>query len=154
MIVLRLFSLRSKAPDIIDLGDNIVLKKADFGVIAKLFRLIKYFRKQQDRGVIYEAFMGNNNIGFIQIHEESKEEINIPWLFVDHKYRGRGIATKMMRQMIKYSAESGYTRITLEVPGNSPDAYHIYEKLGFKITGKSTDKDNIWGGLTYMELKL
>ena len=154
MILERLYSLRSQAPDTISMGNNLVLKKSDFGVIAKLLRLIKPLKTMQDRGVLYDVYLDEKNIGYIQIHEESREELNIPWLMVDKKYRGQGIATRMMKQIITFAAKSGYKKITLEVPGNSPDARHIYEKLGFVVTHEDQDKDNIWGGLTDMELKL
>jgi hypothetical protein len=43
--------------------------------------------------------------------------------------------------------------MTLEVPGNAPDARHIYTKMGFKVTGEVDGgyKDPFWGGLTKME---
>jgi ribosomal protein S18 acetylase RimI-like enzyme len=48
--------------------------------------------------------------------------------------------------------------VTLEVPGNSPDARHIYTKLGFKVVKEATAKeiknDPVWGGLTDMKLDL
>ena len=48
----------------------------------------------------------------------------------------------------------GSKKLTLEVPGNSPDARHIYEKNGFKVTHEATkaeSEDDVWGGLTNME---
>ena len=44
--------------------------------------------------------------------------------------------------------------MTLEVPGNSPDARHIYEKIGFVAGEQISDEDDIWGGLTKMRLDL
>ena len=44
--------------------------------------------------------------------------------------------------------------MTLEVPGNSPDARHIYEKLGFVAQEQISGDDDIWGGLTSMKLDL
>ena len=42
-----------------------------------------------------------------------------------------------------------------EVPGDSPDVRHIYEKLGFKENGiLTTPEDQVWGGLTKMKLNL
>lgn len=54
---------------------------------------------------------------------------------------------------IKTSKKNGNKQITLEVPGNSPDARHIYEKNGF-VAGKSISEDDVWGGLTKMKRKL
>lgn len=44
-------------------------------------------------------------------------------------------------------------QLTLEVPTNSPDARHIYEKQGF-VAGKRISDDDVWGGLTEMKRKL
>ena len=52
---------------------------------------------------------------------------------------------------MQYAKDNGIKRVTLEVPGASPDAQHIYEKFGFKKTGQLTSND-MWGGLTSMEL--
>lgn len=59
-----------------------------------------------------------------------------------------------MRGVIKYAKDNGIDKLTLEVPGASPDALHIYEKLGFKVLDKVTGstEDDFWGGLTNMEL--
>lgn len=45
-------------------------------------------------------------------------------------------------------------QLTLEVPGISPDARHIYEKQGFEVVGQISDEDDVWGGLTSMKKNL
>lgn len=61
-----------------------------------------------------------------------------------------------MKGVKKYAEQEGYDKLTLEVPGNSPNARHIYEKLGFKEVSQlsSKEEDIIWGGLTRMELDI
>ena len=59
-----------------------------------------------------------------------------------------------MSGVVKYAKQEKFKQITLEVPGDSPDARHIYEKLGFKATKVISDEDDVWGGLTQMILKL
>ena len=149
MIIQRLYSLRSNAPEAIDLGEGIMLKKAKLGFLGRLLGHIKFIRKEQEKGVVYEAFFEDNEIGFIQIFDEGKGVLNISCLYVDKDQRGKGIATLMMEQIIKYAKNSGYSKVTLEVPGASKDARHIYEKLGFKEVRVEKDLD-----LTDMELDL
>lgn len=72
------------------------------------------------------------------------------------KERGKGYATAVLKETLSECKRRGYKQFTLEVPGNSPDARHIYEKLGF-IAGEqvsSADDDFVWGGLTKMKLDL
>lgn len=79
----------------------------------------------------------------------------INWISVSDKERGKGYASSALNTIIDDAKRMGHKKIKLEVPGNSPDARHIYEKAGFKDTGeKLGDDDDIWGGLTKMELDL
>lgn len=71
-------------------------------------------------------------------------------------YRGKGYSQAILTELIRFAKSQGYKYVTLEVPGRSPDARHIYEKLGFKDDGVLTtpEEDFYWGGLTRMKLKL
>nr|DAM54618.1 MAG TPA: N-acetyltransferase-like protein [Caudoviricetes sp.] len=58
-----------------------------------------------------------------------------------------------MNDVLKKGSELGVSKVTLEVPGISPDARHIYEKIGFKKNKRISDEDDVWGGLTSMTYK-
>lgn len=95
-----------------------------------------------------------NRVGDLQIYKESEDSLNVVWVGVDDAYRGRGYATAVMNGVTNFAKQNGLKQITLEVPGNSPDARHIYEKEGF-ITGRQISDDNdVWGGLTEMKKML
>ena len=95
-------------------------------------------------------------VGDLQLFKESKDSMNIVWVGVDDKYSGKGYAQVAMKSSINYAKKQGMKKVTLEVPGNSPNARHIYEKMGFKDTKVITTpkEDPAWGGLTGMELLL
>lgn len=59
-----------------------------------------------------------------------------------------------MDYVVKYGEKNGYKSVSLEVPGVSQDARHIYEKIGFNKVSAPVDEEDIWGGLTYMKKKL
>lgn len=88
--------------------------------------------------------------------EVSKDELNLPWLGIRSKERGHGYAQAVMDAAVEYGKSKGYKVITLEVPGDSPDARHIYEKKGFVATKvlSTPEEDFIWGGLTKMEYRI
>jgi ribosomal protein S18 acetylase RimI-like enzyme len=160
MVILRQKSfaaIRELVDEVKDLGD-IKLVKGEFGMIARLLRKIPYFRERQNRLLIYDVILKQTgkNIGMIEVNEDIPgTELNIVWLEIKTKNRGLGYATKVMEAIIQEAKRLGYKRITLEVPGNSPDAKHIYQKLGFKETGEVLgDENDIWEGLTCMELIL
>lgn len=95
--------------------------------------------------------------------KDDKDTVYMNWITVDESARGRGYASAVMAAAEEHSRVAGKKRMTLEVPSFSPDARHIYEKQGFKVTKeadprekdpKSKMYDPVWGGLTHMEKKL
>lgn len=95
------------------------------------------------------------NVGSAQVYRKSKDELNLVWLDIEPSHRGQGYAQAVMRSARDLGGEQGFKKLTLEVPGISPDARHIYEKQGFKVVKEPSkvDKLDIWGGLTHMEYR-
>lgn len=93
-------------------------------------------------------------VGTLSLFKNSDDEMNVMWVSVNKKERGKGYGQEIMRHVISESTKAGFKKLTLEVPGSSPDARHIYEKLGFKETSVISDEDDVWEGLTAMELDL
>ena len=161
------FSFRTESPEEVNLG-NIYLKKTKdswltkhitsfiIKVIIKLFRISDRDMRKLETVADYNIMEGNKNIGSLDLTKISKEELNVMWIEVNEKYRGHGYAQKILQWVIGFAKKQEYKILTLEVPGISPDAKHIYEKLGFRETGQITspDEDVYWGGLVGMKLKL
>lgn len=84
------------------------------------------------------------------------DELYLNWLGVKSSERGKGYGSAVFDAAVKHGEREGVKKLTLEVPGNAPDARHIYEKQGFKVTKEPTakEKNDPWGGLTSMELNL
>jgi len=93
-------------------------------------------------------------IGNLQLWRKSPKEINVIWIDMEESARGRGYASAVMKEVANIAKRDGADRVTLEVPGISPDARHIYEKQGFKVTEEPKNTRGVWGGLTKMELPL
>lgn len=95
--------------------------------------------------------VNDKNVGDITLFKEKDGSINIVWLGINDEGKGYGQAA--MKAAIDYSKKSGAKKMTLEVPAISPNAKHIYEKMGFRSTGEFLgSKDDVWGGLEKMEL--
>ena len=101
---------------------------------------------------------GGKQVGEASFSKKSSGEINLVWLGVKPSERGQGYASAIFDAAVEHGKAEGASKLTLEVPGNAPDARHIYEKRGFKVakepTAKEISKDLIWGGLTHMEMDL
>lgn len=93
-------------------------------------------------------------IGDASFRRKSQDELYLNWIGVRTKHRGKGYASAALRGAVKYAQSEGIKRLTLEVPGSSPDARHIYTKLGFKDydNGQKINPNDIWGGLYPMAL--
>ena len=86
--------------------------------------------------------------------ENHGDELYINWIDVKKQARGRGYASSVMDYVVNYGEKNGYKYASLEVPSSSPDARHIYEKHGFKESGKASSDDDVWEGLTAMRREL
>ena len=102
---------------------------------------------------MYNIKVDGKEVGEIELFQEDDESVNVVWLGVRDEERGKGYATAALDAAIDEAKSKGYKRMTLEVPGISPDARHIYESRGF-VAGETLSEDDIWGGLTKMRLNL
>ena len=133
----------------ITMGQRPTPKFAQF--ISKIFPSIKdnILRDKQ-----FNITANGKRIGDLEIFKEAEDSLNVVWVSIDKSERGKGYGSAVMTGVVKYAKQEKFKQITLEVPGDSPDARHIYEKLGFKATKVISDEDDVWGGLTQMILKL
>lgn len=135
-------------------GDSIELRRHKNGLIARgLGRISPTIRTEQERTEFYDSYVNGKRIGELQLYRESKTSMNIVWLGVNKRERGKGYAQAIMNGVASKATAEGFKQLTLEVPGNSPDARHIYEKQGF-VAGKQITSDDVWDGLTKMKKKL
>lgn len=97
----------------------------------------------------------NNNVGYAELERQKNGKVLYGnWISVNPKHRGKGHAQRAMDTLIREGKKDKYERFNIEVPGDSKDARHIYEKYGFKAGKRISDEDDIWGGLTTMSRHL
>lgn len=138
-------------------GDTITLEEQPPSRLASF--LAKYSKAAADnidRTAIFNIKdPDGKKVGDITLYKESSDELNVVWVTTNSSVRGRGYGTAVMQAAVDVAKDTGVKRVTLEVPGSSPDARHIYEKLGFKeVESPDNDPDDVWGGLTNMRLDL
>lgn len=117
--------------------------------IAKVFPSRK---EQIMNDSFFDIVVDDQRVGQMFLFKESNDSLNVNWISIDNTNRGKGYAQASMKAVVDFAKKQGFKQMTLEVPGDSPDAKHIYEKLGFRDDGSSYDEDNVWGGLTNMKL--
>ena len=136
-------------------GDLIEMRRDEFGLIAKGLRKISpKVATEQDKTRIYNAYVNGKKVADITLYKESDTSVNVVWLGVKTRERGKGYAQAILESSTGRVKAAGFKQMTLEVPGNSPDARHIYEKQGFVAGKQISSDDDVWGGLTKMKKKL
>nr|WP_042192042.1 GNAT family N-acetyltransferase [Kibdelosporangium sp. MJ126-NF4]CEL20447.1 acetyltransferase [Kibdelosporangium sp. MJ126-NF4]CTQ97672.1 acetyltransferase [Kibdelosporangium sp. MJ126-NF4] len=99
-------------------------------------------RQTSDHGVLLTAWEHDTPIGAVYVWLERAEEAEIrehlpgvPLLNhveVRSGYRNRRIGTKLVIAAEKLLVERGHTRVALAVRTDNPDAYRLYERLGYE----------------------
>ena len=137
-------------------GKKVAITEDNRNVIAKGLRLVsKHLKEEQNKTSIMSIRdTDGNKLGSLQTYRVNKDELNLVWMDVKKANRGQGIASTVMEAAVTQGKNLGVKKLTLEVPGDAKDAQHIYKKAGFKDKGKISDDDDMWGGLTKMELDL
>lgn len=113
----------------------------------------KYRENYQSSAVLSIKDKNGKKVGNGQmwLRGKQKEELYLNWIDVSKDSRGKGYASAILLAAESKAKEVGAKKMTLEVPGISPDARHIYEKQGFRVTKEPKSIDPMWGGLTTME---
>lgn len=144
-------------PDRIELktksGDKIILEKNPPNVMNKTFAKLsnKYVDSYNNGAFLTIKGKDGKKVGTANVLKRSNDELYLNWIGIDKGSRGNGYASAALKASEEFGSKSGFKKMTLEVPGNAPDARHIYENLGFKVVKEGDPKnDPYWGGLTEM----
>ncbi|MDD3159808.1 MAG: GNAT family N-acetyltransferase [Candidatus ainarchaeum sp.] len=78
-------------------------------------------------------------IGFLEIEQIDNEKARLNAIYIDNKYRRKGLATKLINNGLKQSKKNGIKTIFLLVKEKNDIAKKVYEKNGFNYT-KEHDK--------------
>ena len=135
-------------------GDKITLTKNPPTAIHKgLSRISSKYTEAYNKGAFFTVTdKHGKEVGEANIYHKKNDELYINWIGVKSSARGNGYGSAIMKAAEDFGSKSGMKKMTLEVPGNSPDARHIYESMGFKVVKEGANpKEPVWGGLTSME---
>ncbi|MCF2496262.1 GNAT family N-acetyltransferase [Dyadobacter chenhuakuii] len=86
----------------------------------------------------------NNTVvacGCFKIYDEST--IELKRMFVVPAFRGKGIASTMVRELEQWAIELGYKNAVLETGTGQPQAIAMYQKLGYTNAEKPGQNEEI-----------
>lgn len=96
-------------------------RRGDFALLAKN-------DDDQAMGAVWYRIFDSKNKGYGFVDEDIPEL----GIAVSEEYRGKGVGTALMQNVIKRAREEGYTGISLSVDLENRGAIELYEKLGFQ----------------------
>jgi GNAT superfamily N-acetyltransferase len=93
-------------------------------------------RVTQSSARYFQAWIGNNAIGFMHLMPSTNTLAMRPiWfledLYVDASARGQGVATALLSYAEAFARDTGAERLTLATAYDNLVAQHIYQKLGY-----------------------
>ena len=91
---------------------------------------ISFFRKD---GILYVAEDKGKIIGSIGIKQQKKEIARLEKMYVDKRYRRRGIGKKLYKKVESFAKKQGYRQIILSTTPQMKDAISFYRKNGFEF---------------------
>jgi GNAT superfamily N-acetyltransferase len=78
------------------------------------------------------AYDNNQPVGCGAIKEYDLNTMEVKRMFTLPECRGRGVATKVLNELEKWTIESGYEKCILETGKRQPEAIALYKKSGYK----------------------
>ena len=84
---------------------------------------------------VYGAFIENKGVGFIAL-STTLDEGEILMCAVDPQYRKKGIATDLVKHILKDLQALGVSAVFLEVDTYNLAAQALYKKFGFQTVGQ------------------
>ena len=82
-------------------------------------------------------------IGCGAFKEFDSNTVEIKRMFVHPDFRGKGIASAILKELEIWASEFNYTNYVLETGKNNPEAISLYQKNGYQIIPNYGQYENI-----------
>lgn len=82
-------------------------------------------------------------VGCGAFKEFDSDTVEIKRMFVHPDYRGKGIASSILKELEVWARECNYKKCVLETGKNNPDAISLYRKSGYEVIPNYDQYENI-----------
>lgn len=88
-------------------------------------------RMLSKKGLAYLIIYDSNIAGFIFVYDKYGYVNNIEYLYIKQGYRGKGLASFALREVMEKVLEKGSPRVQIEVSPYNRKGLKLYHRLGF-----------------------
>ncbi|WP_339815401.1 GNAT family N-acetyltransferase [uncultured Imperialibacter sp.] len=89
--------------------------------------------------IVYKADLKGRTIGCYALFGVDNETVEIKNIAVDESFQGKGIGTILLNDAIEKAKLKGLKKIIIGTGNSSVGQLYLYQKVGFRITGKKPD---------------
>jgi len=89
------------------------------------------------------CYQDNTAIGCGAFKEFDSNTVEIKRMFVHPDYRGKGIASTVLKELEIWASEFNYSNCVLETGKNNPEAISLYIKSGYTIISNYGQYQNV-----------
>lgn len=101
------------------------------------------FNKTVDIRNVIVCYFNHKAVGCGAFKRYDKERAEIKRMFVLAEYRGRGIASAILKGLELWAFELKYSQCILETGKKQPEAINLYQKAGYSIIKNYGQYENI-----------
>jgi putative acetyltransferase len=101
------------------------------------------FDKLDKINSVVVCYQDNVAIGCGAFKEFDSDTVEIKRMFVHPDYRGKGIASRILKELEIWASELNYTNYVLETGTNNPAAIALYRKSDYEIIPNYGQYENI-----------
>lgn len=124
---------------------DLKVSEAQRAYVSDSMRLLaRAYAYRESRSRAYVIYHGEVPVGMALYYDcDELNAFDFSQLFIDERYQGKGLGTAAARQILELMERDGkYDRVTLCYIDGNEAAKHMYENLGFRLTGEC-DGDEI-----------
>jgi putative acetyltransferase len=96
------------------------------------FQYIKEFNSHKNYILFLVAEIDNKVVATMGLKKLNKDTVRLKRMYVAREYQGRGIAQKLLNQLVKFAKEKKYKKMVLSTYPTMNHANIFYKKNNFK----------------------
>jgi GNAT superfamily N-acetyltransferase len=79
------------------------------------------------------GYLNDTAVGCGAFRAIDTETVEIKRMFVNPDFRGKGIASSILKELEQWASELNYSQTILETGINQPEAIALYKKMGYYV---------------------